>query len=110
MKEDRLKMAEMVSTLRLLIPDKKGIYKRITAAVQEGGGQIKHSRLKKQMRGRSEEEIDITYGNDSVLPSIMSALGRIPGVALIGAPTGARRVVPAGAGSASDKAAPDPVP
>ena len=103
-------MTQMVSTLRLLIPDKKGIYKRITAAVQEAGGQIKHSRLKKQMRGMSEAEIDITHGNDLVLPSILSALGRIPGVALIGAPTGARGVVPAGAGSASDEAAPDPAP
>jgi glycine cleavage system regulatory protein len=109
-------MDEMVLILRLLISDKKGIYKRISAAVQEAGGHIKHSRLKKQMRGLSEAEIDISYGSDLFLPSILAALGRIPGVALLGSPTSARGVVSAGSTGAPTKAAlmgnptPDPAP
>jgi hypothetical protein len=77
----------MNETLRLLIPDKKGILKRIEAAVRTGGGQFQQSRLKRQMRGMSEAEIDITYESDLFLPPILSLLGAIPGVALLGAPS-----------------------
>jgi hypothetical protein len=77
----------MTATLRLLIPDKKGIYKRIDSAVREAGGQIRHSRLNRQMRGMSEAEIDVICGSDQLLQSILSMLGKIPGVALIGSPT-----------------------
>jgi len=77
----------MKATLRLLIPDKKGIYKRIDSVVREGGGQIKHSRLNRQMRGMSEAEIDLICASEPVLQLILSLLGRIPGVALLGTPT-----------------------
>ena len=102
-REGRLKMTEVRLTLRLLIPDKKGITKRIAEAIQEAGGRIKQSRLKKQMRGMSESEIDITYGSDLFLPSILSALGRIPGVALLGSAASPQGLVSAGSGGGPAK-------
>ncbi len=80
-------MIAMNATFRLLIPDKKGIYKRLEAAVKLGGGQIKHSRSKRQMRGMTEAEMDISYETDLLFQSIVTSLGRVPGVALLGTPT-----------------------
>lgn len=77
----------MKATLRLLIPDKKGIYKRIDSAVKESGGHIKHSRLAKQMRGMTEAEVDVVFENDLILTAIVTTVGRVPGVALLGTPT-----------------------
>ena len=77
----------MKATLRLLIPDKKGIYKRIEAAVKMSGGQVKHSRLTRQMRGMTEAEVDVGFETNLIFTAILGALGRIPGVALLGAPT-----------------------
>ena len=76
----------MNAMLRLLISDKKGIYKRIEAAVKTSGGQIKHSRLAKQMRGMTEAELRVTFEGEQILQTILTAVGRIPGVALLGAP------------------------
>lgn len=76
----------MKATLRLLIPDKKGIYKRIDAAVNASGGKIKHSRLARQMRGMSEAEVDVVFESELILTAIVTSIGRIPGVALLGAP------------------------
>jgi hypothetical protein len=84
----------MNATLRLLIPDKRGIYKRIEAAVEAGGGRIKHSRLKRQMRGMTEAEIEVLYDNDLFFESILSSLGRVPGVALLGIPIRTRATPP----------------
>lgn len=77
----------MKATLRLLIPDKKGIYRRIDAAVKASGGRVNHSRLAKQMRGMTEAEVDVSFECDLILTAIVTAVGRVPGVALLGAPT-----------------------
>jgi len=82
-----LEIIRMKTTVRLLITDKKGIHRRIEAAVQGGGGKIQSTRLKRQMRGMSEAEIDITYESTLCFSSIMSSLGRVPVVALLGTPS-----------------------
>ena len=74
----------MNAILRLLIPDKKGIHKRIDAVVREGGAEVLHFRIRREMRGMSEAEIEITRLNEEILPSILSLVGRIPGVTLLG--------------------------
>jgi hypothetical protein len=82
-----LETIAMNATFRLLIPDKKGIYQRLEAAVKLGSGQVKHSRPKRQMRGMTEAEMDISYENDLLFQAIVASLGRVPGVALLGTPT-----------------------
>jgi hypothetical protein len=76
----------MNATLRLLIPDKRGIYKKIQAAVRKAGGQIGHSHLKRQMRGMSEAELEIACESESFMPTIVAAVAKVPGVAVLSTP------------------------
>ena len=74
----------MNATLRLLIPDQKGIYQRIRAAVRKAGGHIWHSHLRQQIRGMSEAEIEIACESESLVPCIVDSVAKVPGVALLG--------------------------
>ena len=73
----------MNATLRLLIPEKKGIRKRIESALKEGGVELIDFRIRKEMRGIRDAEIEIVYASETLLPFVLSQLGRMPGVALL---------------------------
>jgi hypothetical protein len=73
----------MNATLRLLIPEKKGIRKRIEAVMKEGGVEVVEFRIRKELQGIRDAETEIVYANETLLPFVLSQLGRMPGVALL---------------------------
>lgn len=73
----------MNATLRLLLADKKGIQKRIDSAVREEGAKVLHFRVRREMRGMREAQLDIACVDGILLPLVLSRLGKIPGVTLL---------------------------
>lgn len=78
----------MEMTLRLLVPDKKGIGKRIARAIETAGGRLERQRVRREMRGISETEIVVSVAAEPVRQEVVRSLGEIPGVAVLGAPEG----------------------
>jgi hypothetical protein len=74
----------MNATLRLVIPDQKGIYRRIQVAVRKAGGHLLHSHLREKMPGLSEAEIEIACESESLVAGIVDSVAKVPGVTVLG--------------------------
>lgn len=73
----------MEMTVRLLVPEKKGISKRISQAVSMAGGSVEQARLQRKMRGMRETEIVVSFAQESLWPAVLQSLGEIPGIAIL---------------------------
>jgi len=71
-------------TLHLLVPDKKGVGKRISDAVGAAGGRIESTLVRREMRGMRETEIKVSFVHDSMGLAIVQSLAHISGIALVG--------------------------
>jgi len=73
----------MKATLRLLIPKKRGSRKRIEAVMREGGVQVAGFRVRKEIQGIRDAEIEITYVDQKGLTSALARVDSVPGVVLL---------------------------
>lgn len=72
-------------TLRLLVPEKKGIAKRIARAIEGAGGRVERQRVRREMRGMSETEIVVSVAAEPLRQEVFRSLGSVAGVAILGA-------------------------
>lgn len=72
-------------TLRLLVPEKKGIAKRIARAIESAGGRVERQRVRREMRGMSETEIVVSVAAEPLRQEVFRSLGSVAGVAILGA-------------------------
>jgi len=77
----------MEFVLRLLMPGKKGIGKRISQAISEAGGRVESTWVVREMRGMNETELRVSCVSESLRGAIVQSLGQVSGVALIGTPS-----------------------
>jgi hypothetical protein len=69
--------------LRVLVPDKKDVSRRIAKEVAEVGGKIDHWHPVIGTGGLSQVEIVISFAHQIFLDAILRAVERIPGVATV---------------------------
>jgi len=77
------KAINVKGSLRVLIPDKKGVGKRISQAIRLAGGEVEHLRVRREMRGMTETEIVVSFSHACLWSAIIQSLGQVPGVALL---------------------------
>jgi len=73
-------------TLRILTPEKKGIARRITQAVEAAGGRVEQNRVRRELRGMTETELVISFVQESMRQAIVASLGSVSGIVLLGSP------------------------
>lgn len=73
----------MQISIRLLTPDKKGIARRISAAVLAAGGKVEDMRTTRRLRGMSETTLLASLAHDRLKKPILDALGEVAGVAIL---------------------------
>ncbi len=69
--------------IRLLTPDKKGIARRITAAIESVGGIVVDIHVARKMRGMSETAVAVTLADAGLRKPVIDSLGAVPGVAIL---------------------------
>ena len=73
-------------SIRLLIPEKKGIARRLAEAVESAGGKVEEIRATRKLRGMSETTVLVNVVDERLYKPIIEALGQIPGVAVLSTP------------------------
>ncbi len=77
--------------IRILAPAKKGIAKRISAAISAAGGKVEDIRVVREMGGMNEMGIAISVAGVYLEKTVLNSLAEIPGLAILSAPeTGSR--------------------
>lgn len=73
----------MTLKLRMITPDKRGIGRRIKEVVHAAGARVLSLGTVREMRGMNETEARLTASSDELLQDAVTALGRIPGIAIL---------------------------
>ncbi len=79
----------MRKRIRLLVPEKKGIGRRIEDAVATHAGRLEHTRIARPLRGVTVTEILVQCVDSAAFEAILRALERLPSVAVVGVEEGA---------------------
>ena len=85
----------MTVRLRLLLPDKKGVERKVKAAVAANGGRVLSLTVAREMRGQNEVDLRVVLESGTDLPLIIQTLERVS-VTVVGVAGGPGAGPPAG--------------
>lgn len=71
-------------TIRLLVPQKRGLVRRIDEVVASAGGTIEHTRIARPMRSVTVTEITVSCADASVMAGIIQSLVHLRSVTVVG--------------------------
>lgn len=73
----------MKKRIRLLVPEKKGVNKRIGEAVEAGHGVLEHTRIVRPMRGVTVMEITVSCEPPAMAATVIQSLGHLRSITVV---------------------------
>lgn len=74
----------MKKTLRLLVPRKQGVGRRINDAIASARGVVEHTRIARPMRGITVTEITVSCADAAAAAAVVQAVERLKSVTIVG--------------------------